>query len=347
MRTPLISILVPTHNRCDLLKETLDSIFNQNSGLEEIELIISNDGSKDGTEAYLDQLKTNSKFPIYVFNHDKNIGGPGNWRFLLEQAKGEFVYLLSDDDHIKSNFLKNYIAVITKYPDIDIVYSGIHYCDENMRPRSESLISSVSGLVDSVERLKNQLKSNHMVMSSIYRREVFLRAGGWQDKYGACIDVGGFTMMCTQSRQTYFINEALFCFRLGLQTWSSFRPEIQKKIYKSSRLIIDDVSAWAKRDNPDSVNFFKSCYSLHAQGILNMLDLKIVHGEISRKELKTLLSEVYDVYPEVLKLSSFYKLHVVCFFGVRWLEVLRTWLGRGIHGTSVFEKDFVPQGELK
>ncbi|MBY0384324.1 glycosyltransferase, partial [bacterium] len=259
---PLLSILIPTHNREDLLKETLESVFKQKSGLDRIEVIISDDASKDGTQLYLQNLlKNHKKFPLSVFHHEKNLGGPQNWKFLLSKAQGEFVYLLSDDDTIKPTFLEKYFDCIKNHPQVDLIYSGIEYCDDHMQALSQSRISSVPGLVSGKERLKNQLIANHMVMSSIYRREKFLQVGGWQEKYQTCLDGAAFAHMCTVSEWTYFIEEALFSFRLGNQTWSSFKVEKQKKQYQSFRLLIDDIFNWAQKDNSNDLNFYKKCYS--------------------------------------------------------------------------------------
>lgn len=344
---PRLSILVPTHNREDLLRQTLQSVLNQISGLEQIELIISNDASKDGTQNFLDHFsKEHSDLKVKVFHHEKNLGGPGNWKFLLEQAHGEFVYLLSDDDTIKSNFLKSYFEVLEKYPHVDIIYSGIEYCDENMKPLSESMISSVPGLVSGVERLKNLLIANHMVMSSIYRRETFLKAGGWQAKYGTCLDGAAFALMCAHSKETFFIERALFSFRLGSQTWSSFRIDKQKGIYENFRLINDDILDWAKSKDPQNVSFYKKCYAAHAQGILNILDLKMVHGQLQKSDLRQLLDDLVAVYPETRTLLSYAKLRLVSVFGMGWLQFFRRVLGKkALYGTSVFEKGFDSQGE--
>jgi hypothetical protein len=37
-------------------------------------------------------------------------------------------------------------------------------------------------------------------------------------------------------------------------------------------------------------------------------------------------------------------MQLVSYFGVRWLEALREWSGKGIRGKSVFEKEYEPQG---
>lgn len=341
---PKLSILIPTHNRCELLKQTIASVFSQSAHLDEIEVLISNDASSDDTAMYLDQLAKQKK--IKVFHHQKNLGGPGNWHFLLENAKGQFVYLLSDDDCIKPDFLKTYFSVLEQNPQTQIIYSAIEYCDGNMNPLQNHSLSSTPGRLSGRERLKNQLFANHMVMSAIYQRNTFLKVGGWQAKYGTCLDAAAFAKMCTQSEWTYFIKEALFCFRLGDQSWSSFRVEKQRAQYENFRRILDDILIWAQQQDVQGVREYQRCYKAHAQGVLNMLDLKMVHQQLSKKDLRRLLKDLRQVFPESLFLTSYYKIWLVGYLGVSWLQFVRKLLGKKtIYGTSVFEKDFVKQGE--
>ncbi len=48
---PFISVIIPTFNRLDLLKETIQSVRNQT--YEDFEIVVVNDGSTDGTGAWL------------------------------------------------------------------------------------------------------------------------------------------------------------------------------------------------------------------------------------------------------------------------------------------------------
>ncbi|MBY0385565.1 hypothetical protein K2X05_10445, partial [bacterium] len=84
----------------------------------------------------------------------------------------------------------------------------------------------------------------------------------------------------------------------------------------------------------------------HAQGILNILDLKMVHQQLSKNDLAQLLKDLVEVFPEARVLNSFYKMKLVSYFGISWLQSLRALLGKkDIRGTSVFEKGFSSKGE--
>jgi len=68
---PLVSVYMPTKNRLALLKQAIESIISQS--YPNIEILIVDDGSTDGTYQYLCDLK-NSMPSLQVFRHEKSIG---------------------------------------------------------------------------------------------------------------------------------------------------------------------------------------------------------------------------------------------------------------------------------
>ena len=70
---PTISILTPVWNGLPYIKECVDSVFAQE--FQDWELIISDNGSTDGTRDYLDTLKDQR---VRIFKQEKNLGIDGN-----------------------------------------------------------------------------------------------------------------------------------------------------------------------------------------------------------------------------------------------------------------------------
>ena len=66
----LISVIIPTKNRCDLLRETLDSVLAQT--YPDWEVIVVDDGSEDGT---LEMLESFSDERVRFIKRDRMLGG--------------------------------------------------------------------------------------------------------------------------------------------------------------------------------------------------------------------------------------------------------------------------------
>lgn len=54
-----LSIIIPTYNREEYIKKTIDSVINQTIGFENIELIIIDDNSKDNTQQIINEYAKN------------------------------------------------------------------------------------------------------------------------------------------------------------------------------------------------------------------------------------------------------------------------------------------------
>lgn len=94
----LVSIAIPTYNRLGLLKPALDSVLAQT--YENMEIIISDNNSEDGT---IDYLKSLHDPRVKVFFSQENRGMAGNWQKCLINATGKYFLLLSDDDILMSS----------------------------------------------------------------------------------------------------------------------------------------------------------------------------------------------------------------------------------------------------
>lgn len=117
--TPLLSIAIPTFNRCNLLRETLETILPQIESFSDIvELVISDNGSTDSTWSLLQDYAVKHPF-IRTFRQTTNIGPDPNFRFCCEQSRGEFFWLYGDDDLLCEGALGALIALLRKEaPDV-------------------------------------------------------------------------------------------------------------------------------------------------------------------------------------------------------------------------------------
>lgn len=91
----LVSVIIPTQNRCDLLAKAVASAAAQTHSL--LEIIVIDNGSSDGTKDLMADLLKKEPRLIYL-REEKNLGGGGARNLGLEKAQGAYVAYLDDDD---------------------------------------------------------------------------------------------------------------------------------------------------------------------------------------------------------------------------------------------------------
>jgi len=97
MNTPLVSIIIPTYNRANLISETLDSILAQT--YQNWECIVVDDGSNDATsEVMVTYCVKDTRFQYHQRPKNKSKGANACRNYGFELSKGEYVNWFDDDD---------------------------------------------------------------------------------------------------------------------------------------------------------------------------------------------------------------------------------------------------------
>ncbi len=99
----LLSIVVPTYNRVDLLRQTVASALAQDS--DDFELVIVDDASEDGTWEYLRGLSE-----VRAYRNPTRLGLAANWNRAISLSRGHYVFILQDDDLAEPNLVSRLAA---------------------------------------------------------------------------------------------------------------------------------------------------------------------------------------------------------------------------------------------
>jgi glycosyltransferase involved in cell wall biosynthesis len=123
---PLISICIPTYNRKDYLRETIQSILDQTC--KDYEIIIVDDGSTDGTE----QMVRNLGIPV-TYYWQPNGGDAAARNKLIELAKGKYISFIDSDDLLLPDAIERMLKVMEDENGDVIVYGSYYRIDKNGR----------------------------------------------------------------------------------------------------------------------------------------------------------------------------------------------------------------------
>ena len=116
-----ISVIIPTHNRADILPRAIKSIQNQTRPVDEI--IVVSDGSTDNTEEVVKEFEEKDKrirliayHPGHNGNYERNKG--------IEAATGDFIAFLDDDDEWLPKKTELQMAIFETEPEVGLVYAS-------------------------------------------------------------------------------------------------------------------------------------------------------------------------------------------------------------------------------
>lgn len=102
---PLISIMIPTFRRPDLLKEAITSSLTQKTKINYEIVVVDNEQDMFWTKQVDDLILSFDAPNLKLYRNDKNIGMFGNWNRCIELAKSEWITILNDDDLLLPNYI--------------------------------------------------------------------------------------------------------------------------------------------------------------------------------------------------------------------------------------------------
>lgn len=108
--SPRVTVIVPVYNAVDFVEESLRSVLQQTMAGSEVQLIVVDDGSTDGSDLVLERIK--AEHPSMELISQQNSGSPGGARNpALDRAAGEYVFFLDSDDYLAPDALRRMAEV--------------------------------------------------------------------------------------------------------------------------------------------------------------------------------------------------------------------------------------------
>jgi|GEM_PF-922159 len=124
-KKPLVSIIIPFHNRKDWVTESINSVINQT--YSNWEIILVDDGSNDKNKIP-SEILNNSKITLIIQENK----GPSSARNIgIKNAKGKYIAFLDSDDIFLPKKLEDQIQFMENNPEISLSYTSYQYMDEN------------------------------------------------------------------------------------------------------------------------------------------------------------------------------------------------------------------------
>lgn len=168
-----LSIGIPTWNRCQCLQKNILSLIAQIESLQltNIEILVSDNASTDTTENICRQLASQYSYITY-HRHPENRGANVNFQTVLTLGKGEYVWLLGDDDLIAEKILIKLMKDIAEYnPDIVI---GAALFDDSQQKATHLSVHDIQLTSKEVFYQENIIELAGKISGVIFKKESVL-----------------------------------------------------------------------------------------------------------------------------------------------------------------------------
>lgn len=170
---PLLSIITPVYNVESYLDRCVKSILNQS--YHEIELILIDDGSTDGSSALCDKCGKKDSRAIVI--HKENGGVSSARNTGLKVAKGDYITFVDPDDFIASDTYTINMEYLISHQDVDILqFPYCHFIsDDDVSNYHNPTTALFVGSKDIFKNWWSGSPLEYVIWNKIYKREI------WED----------------------------------------------------------------------------------------------------------------------------------------------------------------------
>lgn len=240
MNSILISIVIPTYNRADILNQTLDSVLNQS--YLNWECIVVDDDSTDATdEVVAEYCKKDARFKYYKRPKESPKGGNVCRNLGFELSEGAFIKWLDSDDLLTEDLLLSQVNVVSLSLDNKYLLATSKW---------NYFLDTIDGVTPIIQQINKNYdkgfdlicdlgKYNAFLPPHVYlvRRELVIKSGLWNESLSINQDGEFFTRVLLNASKVIHAEEGMVFYRYGLlsDNVSSFSD------YKKCR---DSILSW-------------------------------------------------------------------------------------------------------
>lgn len=294
-----VSILMPMYNSEKYIKESINSILNQE--YKNFELIIVDDGSIDSS---IEIVKEYNDSRIKLYENIENKGLPYTRNKLLSLATGEYIALLDSDDIALKNRIKVQVEFLEKNKNIDIVGSSAIIFGKYK-------IEKASKVITGIDDIKcNLMFGNCMLNSTIMMRKEFIEKNNllYRKECIVCQDYSFFVDAALVGNIEN-MNISTIKYRTGHENITKksktknikLRKNILKEIgvrsFKGNGFFLDETEyeliskyIWEKSENIEyNYNEFNELIKILNKVIVINKDKKFLNQDALEKCIKTIL----------------------------------------------------------
>ena len=250
-----ISVVIPSYNRKDFLKRSIDSAINQTK--KPLEIIVVDDGSTDGTET---MIKSDYDFVKFIKQKNKGVSAARN--IGIKVSIGEWICFLDSDDEWKKDKLEKQINAMKSNPSYKFFHSNEIWIKNGLRINQKKKHKKYGG--DIFDKCLDMCRISPS--SVMINKTVFDEVGNFNEDLVVCEDYELWLRICDKYR-VFFIDEPLIIKYGGHQGQLSYSIESieNHRIKALEHLILGNLNRKNKRH---AIQMLLSKLNIYLKGLV-------------------------------------------------------------------------------
>lgn len=305
MNDILISIIIPTYNRANVLEQTLDSVLKQT--YTNWECIVVDDGSTDATDKMLaEYCRQDSRFQYHKRPKESPKGGNTCRNLGFELSKGTFIKWLDSDDVLSDDLLLSQVnAVSTSLENKYILATSKwnYFTDtiEDVMPKIKQINKNYDSGFDLIYDFGTY---NTFLPPHVYlvRRELIIKSGLWNESLSINQDGEFFTRVLLNASKVIHAEDSIAFYRYGLlkDNVSSFSTSEKYRDSILSWILIDTyIKIYTKEKN--SIKYVQDAKNILLKNSKEKKIIKEYAYFLKTDNPKGLNNKINDLYLKVKK----------------------------------------------
>ena len=174
---PLWSVMIPTYNCSEYLKETLNSVLTQAPSPELMQIEVVDDASTDDDVGALVASLGGGR--VQYFQQPSNVGSIRNFETCINRSRGHLIHLLHGNDRVKPGFYDKLAQLLLLHPQAGAAFSHCVHIDEKGNPQyTPQLVAPTMGILPNwLLRIAEYQRMQYV--SVVVRREVYEKLGSF------------------------------------------------------------------------------------------------------------------------------------------------------------------------
>lgn len=321
-----LSVCISTYNRAGWLRVTLPQLVQEVGPFrEQVELIVVDNASTDDTASVGRRFR--DECGVGFYRNEENVGMLGNLGVTARHAKGDYIWILGDDDIVKPGTVGRVLEVIATYPRAELIYLNYaytHFDEPSDAADLDKLISSATpisqpGRSGFFETIKEFAAFNENFFTAIYacifRRDHAI-AAYTQNTNGppfsdllTCAPITHYVLNHMLDRPGFWVGSNQIIVNMNV-SWMRFAPvwhiTLFPEIFDLAELMgvdSEQLVPYRVRNLQQGLHFLRDAYDIKDGYVASLIHIcryiEATRGVLSFDQLVDRLLEAYDAAREM------------------------------------------------